>query len=157
MKSFTTFNVLENITTILREQWVEAFGTRPSVDKKYDRTIIGNIGAQSAEQILVYADSEKSEPYDVGGAISNITYHNTVQISIDVYTNRSEERIEQVVAGIHEILKKNITILPQEGDKFSLRRIRMGNTQNLSDRSRKAFRMVVDATVETYLENDREF
>ena len=60
--------------------------------------------------------------------------------------------MNQLASAIHTILKQNVS---QTGVDFKYRRIRLGETQNLSDRIRKQWRMVIDVIVETYQINIR--
>lgn len=150
--TFTTFDVLDNIVDLLKNDWITEFGKRPSIVKQYTETVRGNVMAQNPEDILVRVDTERSEPFDLGAANADILYHNTTLVSIDVYTNEDDKRMNQLASAIHTILKQNVS---QTGENFKYRRIRLGETQNLSDRIRKQWRMVIDVIVETYQINIR--
>ena len=41
--TFTTFDVLDNIVDLLKNDWITEFGKRPSIVKQYTETVRGNV------------------------------------------------------------------------------------------------------------------
>lgn len=122
-------------------QWGGVFGIKPAIRKKTGALVTqGYVGAKQ-EDIIIYADAEKIKPFTIGIAVGSVhkSHHSTLLATIEISTNLSEERLEQLVSAV-----KNILTNPANIRKAGYIQILIKGYRNLSEELREAYSGIID-------------
>ena len=130
---------MNDLVTVIGEdeRWnTNAFGKKPSVNKKYDRKVLG-YGRGSEDAVLVHSDSDRVTPFGLGTATNYGAWRHDVSASIEVTTSLGDKRFKDLLSQIVDILKQNVTL---EGYV----KLEVVNVHNESDELRNAWRGIID-------------
>ena len=102
---------MDDLVTIISgaSQWGTDFGVKPRITKRYDRKVTGLAVAKS-ESILIYVDRESIKPFTIGVGVSPTkSWYHTLTASIEIQSNVSDTRLDQLLDAVIHILKSNVT------------------------------------------------
>ena len=122
-------------------QWGGVFGVKPAIRKKEDSYVSNTFIGTKQEDILVYSDGEKIKPFTLGIAVGTVhkSHHHTMLATIEISTNVSEERLEQLVSAVKNILTNPINIR-----KVGYIQILIQGYRNLSGELRESHAGIID-------------
>ena len=118
---------------------------KPRISKKYSRKVVG-LGKSTAEAVLVYSDMEQIKPFSLGIGIDQTaakSWFHTFTGTIEILTNISDVRMEQIASTIINILKRNVTLAG-----YVL--LTPVDVKNRSDETRGNYRMLIDIRADKY-------
>ena len=133
-----TEKFMRDLVTMIGDdvRWGGAFGAKPSVDKKYDRKVLG-YGKSSEEVVLIHSAADRMSAFGLGTATNFKAWRHDVSATIEIMTNLSSERFEKLVNNVVDILKRNVA---REGYV----QITASAAHNESDELRNMWRAIID-------------
>ena len=123
----------------------DLFGDKPRISKTTDRKVIG-LAKRKQENIIVYANAEQIKPFGLGVGVrpTHGNWYNTDSATIEVQTNVSEERYDQLVSAIKSRLTEATTVRRAGYVQIILR-----GFKNLSGELRGSYSGIFDITGES--------
>ena len=125
----------------------DLFGIKPRISRKTERKVVG-LAKRKQENILVYADSEQIKPFSLGIGVQPIgthgNFYSTSSATIEIQTNVSEERFDQLISAVKSTLTE-----PQNIRRAGYVQIILRGWKNLSGEYREGWSGIFDITGES--------
>ncbi len=123
----------------------DLFGDKPRISKTTDRKVRG-LAKRKQENIIVYANSEQIKPFSLGVGVvaGHGNWYSTSSATIEVMTNISEERYDQLVSAIKSRLTEATTVRRAGYVQIILR-----GFKNMSGEMRGSYSGIFDITGES--------
>ena len=136
---------LDDLVTIIggAAQWGTDFGVKPAITKKYNKTVTG-LATSKVEEILIYVEKEFIKPFSLGvGVNPTKSWYHTLPATIEIRTNVSDIRLDQLVYAVTHTLKSNVTY-------SGYVQILLKSVTPLSSESRNSFGVIIDVEGQKY-------
>jgi len=145
---------ISDIVTMINDaaEWTggsgsDLFGDKPRISRKTERKVTGFLKTKQ-EDIIVYADSEQIKPFGLGIGVQPIgthgNFYSTSSATIEITTNISEERFDQLVSAVKSTLTE-----PQNIRRAGYVQILLRGFKNLSGEFREGWSGIFDITGES--------
>jgi len=135
-----------DIIKLLKSEWLPGTGgKKPVFTAKWKKKVVGH-GTSRYDEVIVELDTEDPRIFSLISAIGSdgkfdYDWLHDLSVTVDVYTNTSEDRVLQLVDEILRILKNNVVTTINLRDYVQ---ILPGTITSLNEEFRNIYRYTID-------------
>lgn len=151
VQGFKTRDFITDLLNMINDatEWTggggsDLFGAKPRISRRTERKVTG-LAKRKSENIIISVDSEQVRAFQLGTAVraTHGDHYHTMAATIEVQTNVSEERFDQVIGAV-----KNILTTPANIRTAGYVQILIRGMKNLSPETRESWAGIIDVTGE---------